>query len=421
MEKGGAEKSAMEKALSPITGVWQYLEKASEAHDAAVRISVYEDVMKKTGNEAEALHRALEVLNFNRRGNNPVVRIITATVPFLNAKLQGLDLMYRSGIRPSLDPMATNAEKLQQKTSLIRMGTLLGLSTMYAAAVMGNPEYENQNEEVRDLNWIIPGVGKFPIPFELGVLFKTIPEHIYRYYYGTDTAKDVQRVSQRALLDTLSFNPIPQAIMPALEAKANYSLFTQRPIVSAGMERLEPEYQMNAGTSKVAEQLGKLSGTSPMLIDHLIQGYTGTMGMYFNDLADAVFNQYSDVKKPSLPMEQMPIIKRFLVDPNAKGTTTTFYELKDAVDKAVATAGMLEKQGSPETEEFIRTHQKELSGKEYVQGINATLKEFTDASNAIRRAKDMTAEEKRAKLEEITKSQNEMLRGVYQAKKMFTE
>jgi hypothetical protein len=33
----------------------------------------------------------------------------------------------------------------------------------------------------------------------------------------------------------------------------------------------------------------------------------------------------------------------------------------------------------------------------------------------------MTAEEKKAKREEITKAQNEMLRGVYQAKKMFTE
>jgi len=420
-EKGGAPKTAMEMAASPFTGIWHYLEKASEAHDAAVRISVYEDVMKKTGNEAEALHQALEVLNFNRKGNNPLVRIITATVPFLNAKLQGLDIMYRSGIRPSLDPMSTNAEKLQQKTSLIRMGMLLGLSSMYAAAVMGNPEYENQNEEVRDLNWIIPGVGKFPIPFELGVLFKTIPEHIYRYYYGTDTAKDLQRVSQRALLDTLSFNPIPQAIMPALEAKSNYSLFTQRPIVGPGMERLEPEYQMNAGTSKVAEQLGKLSGTSPMLIDHLLQGYTGTMGMYFADVADAVFNQYSDVKKPSLPLEQMPVIKRFLVDPNAKGTTTAFYELKDEVDKAVATAGLLEKQGSPEYAEFIQKHQKELSGKEYVQGVNSTLKEFTDAANAIRRSKEMTADEKRDKLAEITKAQNQLLRNVYQAKKMFTE
>ena len=77
--------------------------------------------------------------------------------------------------------------------------------------------------------------------------------------------------------------------------------------------------------------------------------------------------------------------------------------------------------GSPEYPEFIKTHQKAISGKEYVQGINESLKEFNDAANAIRRAKDMSAEEKRDKILNITKAQNEMLRNVYQAKKMFMD
>jgi hypothetical protein len=80
-QKTGTQEG-MEKNLKPITGIWQYLEHATEAHDAAVRISVYKDVLAKTGNEAEALFRANEVLNFNRKGNSALVRVITASIPF---------------------------------------------------------------------------------------------------------------------------------------------------------------------------------------------------------------------------------------------------------------------------------------------------------------------------------------------------
>ena len=44
----------------------------------------------------EAGYQAIEVLNFSRHGSNPLVQFVTATVPFMNSRLQGLAVMARS-------------------------------------------------------------------------------------------------------------------------------------------------------------------------------------------------------------------------------------------------------------------------------------------------------------------------------------
>ena len=51
---------------------------------------------------------------------------------------------------------------------------------MYYALASGNDWYEEQDEEVRELNWLIPtpwGVPfKIPIPFEVGCFSKPCPK-----------------------------------------------------------------------------------------------------------------------------------------------------------------------------------------------------------------------------------------------------
>ena len=69
--------------------------------------------------------------------------------------------------------------KIQMRLA-IRAGTMVGFTAMYYALASGNDWYEEQDEEVRELNWLIPtpwGVPfKIPIPFEVGLLFKTLPK-----------------------------------------------------------------------------------------------------------------------------------------------------------------------------------------------------------------------------------------------------
>jgi hypothetical protein len=381
-------------------------------------MAVYEATLKETGNEAEAIRRAVEVLNFNRKGRSAIVRIAAAAIPFLNARVQGLDVFFRAGIRPFYDKNSTAYEKQVQKAMLIRGATMMALSTMYAAAIMGDPDYEKQEQETKDNNWLIPSLGiKLPIPFEVGVLFKTIPERIYRYSYGSDTSKDLGDAMKRALLSTFAFNPVPQAIAPLLEAQYNYSVFTQRPIVGEAMQNISPEFQVGPSTTKIAEYLGKQTGMSPIMLDHVYKGYTGTMGMYLADVMDAVFTAGSDNPKASQRFEQTPVLKRFLLDPDAKGQVSAYYDLKHSVDQTVRTINLLAKQDSPDLEKFVKENESMYGLKRYISVVDRHMQKL-NAEAAMIRSTPMPAAQKRKMLDEITDAQNELTSEIQVMRKM---
>ena len=58
------------------------------------------------------------------------------------------------------------------------------ITAMYYALVSDEPEYRARRREERDDNWMIftarglPPL-KIPVPFEVGVLFKTLPERLH--------------------------------------------------------------------------------------------------------------------------------------------------------------------------------------------------------------------------------------------------
>ena len=418
LRKKTKTESGAEKLFKPFTGVWNMLERGTEASDAATRMAVYEATLKETGNEAEAIRRAVEVLNFNRKGRSAVVRIAAAAIPFLNARIQGLDVFFRAGIRPFYDKNSTAYEKQVQKAMLIRGATIMALSTMYAAAIMGDPDYEKQEQETKDNFWLIPSLGiKIPIPFEVGTLFKTIPERIYRYSYGSDTSKDLGDSMKRALLSTFAFNPVPQAIAPLLEAQYNYSVFTQRPIVGEAMRNIAPEFQVGPSTTKIAEFLGKETGMSPIMLDHVYKGYTGTMGMYLADVMDAVFSAGSDNPKASQRFEQTPVLKRFLLDSDARGQVSAYYDLKNSVDQTVRTVNLLSKQGSPDLEGYIEKNISMYGMRGYVSSVDKQMQKLS-AQAAMIRSTPMPADEKRKMLDEVTRIQNDLTNEIQLIRKM---
>ena len=430
LRKKTGTKTGFESATSPFTFFWDALEKGTEASDAATRIAVYKATLAETGNEAEAIHRALEVMNFNRKGSSIIVRVAAATIPFLNARVQGLDVFFRSGIRPFLDGNATEQEKQVQKAMIIRGMTILSLSVMYAAAISGNPDYEKQEEETKDNNWIIPmGEGKtplkIPIPFEVGTLFKTVPERIYRSFFmadkeNRDTTEALHKSMKRALQSTFGFNPVPQIAAPLLEARDNYSVFTQRPIVGQNMQGISPEFQVGPGTSKWAEILGQQAGMSPMMIDHVFKGYTGTMGVYAADLLDAGIGAVSpsEVEKPSKRIDQMPIIKRFLADPEARGKITSYFDLKHQVDTTVRTINMLEKQADPNLPDYVEKNAQLFAARDFMNNLNKQMDDLQRQANMIRSA-PIPADEKQEMLREITKAQNLLVNDIRQIRNIL--
>jgi hypothetical protein len=400
--------------LRPFKSLWDGLEKGTTASDAATRAVIYDRVLAETGNEAEALYRALEVMNFHRKGGNTLIRILTATIPFFNARLQGLDLFYRAS---SGNMNNKDAAAIQRKFFMRGTG-MMALSVAYYLAVADDEEYKKQEQETKDNNWIIPALGiRIPIPFEVGVLFKVLPERITALLSGRDTAEDFGDSALRNFAGTFGFNPFPQAIKPLVETYVDYNFFTGRPIISEGLKDVSPEFQVGPGTTSTAEWIAGAFGASPMKVDHIIKGYTGTIGGYALEAIDSVSAQFSDTPKATKRFEQMPVVKRFVSDPEARGSVTEFYKLKDSVDTVVRTLNLLEKTGESEAYiKYLQENKGTFAFKDYIRDTERTMKQLRAARVAIR-SSSISGDEKRDALLQINRAESQITAEIQKVKK----
>jgi hypothetical protein len=312
------------------------------------------------------------------------------------------------------------------KAFIARSMQLLGLSTMYWYAVHDTDEYKELTQQERDNYWIVPGLEindkpfKFPIPFELGVLFKVIPERIAEYSMGNDTGRDFAKAMGRQVLSTLSFNPIPQFALPLVENAANHSFFTGQPIVGRGLEGVSPEFQASQNTSEFAKKLGKELGYSPIKIDHLIQGYTGVMGLYATQMLDSALATQGDPVNASKRFEQLPVVKRFFAGDS--GTLESYYELKKQVDEVTRTMSLIERSGNvKELKEFFQENKGFYALKGYVSSMDKNMKQLRDFRGQINNNTKMSADEKRDTITKIHDMEVKMTKNVQEIRKRFVQ
>jgi hypothetical protein len=400
LKRMAGEMTTAQKAVMPLRAMWDGLDKASTAADLSTRAAVFERVLEETGNEAEAIYQAMEVINFSRKGSSPIIQIFAAIIPFLNARIQGLDLLYRAGF----GRLASSTAVAQQKAFMLRSLALLGTTAMYYALVQDEEEWQRADQETRDNYWIIGGF-KFPIPFELGVMFKVIPERIMAYTMGDDTGEQVRESIARQVMGTLSFNPIPQAVLPLIEASSNYSFFLQRDIVGMGKKDLAPEFQISEGTSQIAIQLGQTLGISPMKIDYIIRGYTGAMGTYAITTMDSIIRSEDDATKATWRLDQIPVLKRFMISDLGAGTVNEYYDLREKLDEVVRTSNQLERTGNIEAlTEYLKENGQVLGMKDYIRDLDKDMKSLRESRLAINISR-MEPDQKRQSLDALRKAE----------------
>jgi cation transport regulator ChaC len=370
--------------------IWDGLGGLTTKSDGATRKGVFDAVykrMKDTIDErtgevytdaaalSEAAYQSLEVINFGRRGLSPMFRVVTSAIPFLNARIQGLDLIYRSfrGTYSAQDKLQ-EGETLDElknrifRRTFLRGGTIVASTMLYYLLVSDTEEYKEAKRELRDDNWLIPTpfdyTLKIPIPFEIGMMFKAIPERFIDLVLGEkvlgvkesvekDPFESIRRqVGTSANIPFLSGDISIQAIKPLFEAVTNRSAFTNTEIVPYYKLKREPGYQSSPQTNELARLIGEALNISPTKIEYVLNGYTGTLGGYVLDVVDSLTRTATG--SPYIPnnifsnptnFAQYPLIKRLVVD-NKKmgGLQQQFYELRGEVDSAVQTLNSLRKQ-----------------------------------------------------------------------------
>lgn len=132
------------------------------------------------------------------------------------------------------------------------------------------------------------------------------------------TAKKLLKPVYEQLPDIL-----PSALLPFIEATANYSFFKDAPIVPQYKKDMPAKLQYNGFTSGTAKKLGEMLGYSPAKIDHLIQGYTGSVGSGATGIVDILAGN----KRMDTSIENMPVFSGFMMTPYKNSATVdNFYK-----------------------------------------------------------------------------------------------
>ena len=413
--------------LGMFTSIWDALGNATTRSDAATRNAVYKDVLARTGNEAEANFQALEVINFSRRGANALARVLTATIPFLNARFQGLDVFYRAG-KGEYTANKELSRRQAIQSFVTRAGMLTALTALYYTLVSDDDQYKEQSEEIRDNNWIIPTASgvpvKIPIPFEVGLVFKTIPETILAATVGDKSSKEARDTIQRGIVSTLEINPLGvQAISPLVEASMNHSFYTGRDIVPYYIDaNVATGLQDRVSTTEMGKFIGSELGISPIKVDHVMTGYSGTLGGYVLSAVDAILRSEAvtgdeAAKMPALKIYEYPVIKRFFASEQGSGLRQDAYELYREINKVVTTSNKLKKEGRiEELNSYLSSKQHLLDLKSPVYNIKGKLDKSRRSRDAIMRM-DIDAERKREMIDDIDENINEMLKVIPALKK----
>jgi hypothetical protein len=307
------------KLKAGVLYAWNKYQEWGNKSEAANRMALYTQLRAEGKNHLEASFQARDLLDFSMQGSWPAFRFLTQTVPFLNARVQGLYKLGRDGVMPTsrmvystitgnplwdVDEKTGNLtekgkqQKLTDKQKAQQFSTVTGAAVLASIALYlmfkDDEEFKKREAWDRDNFWWfkLPGMDnalRVPKPFEIGA-FGTLAERTLEQIIDQGAeGKQFEESIRRMLGDTFALNPTPQMIKPLLDIYANKDSFTGAPIETAGMERLSKQERASDTTSPLAKALGGISNVfasvtgektelSPAQIDYAIKAYFGWLG-----------------------------------------------------------------------------------------------------------------------------------------------
>ena len=146
-----------------------------------------------------------------------------------------------------------------------------------------DPEYQNMPtaykigntmHRTEEGNWI-----RTPIPFDLGIIFMSMPVAMADYYY---TREPIFRDHMDAVGENLiKLNPfnLPNILSPKYDVDVNEN-YLGNPIVSDGMRRLPVNQRTRSHTTDLAKAVSEAAGKfgmewDPIALDYMLWNYTG--------------------------------------------------------------------------------------------------------------------------------------------------
>ena len=391
-------------------GLSQFVAKAEaiamEA-DAATRRAQYDSYIRQGLSQMEATVMSLESMNFNKRGLSPSVHFVSTMIPFFNSQLQGLDVLWRA-IRGDM-PMS---KRLDIQGKLLRRGSLvMATAVAYALLMQDDEAYKNARPEEKYGNFFIrvPGLDepiRFPVPFEIGYILKGIPEAIVNTMASKQGGEEAWKAFKSIAIQTIpggSSMMLPALIKPIIENTANYSFFGQRELETKREQGLLPQQRFRDNTSELSKEIGALVGYSPIKIDNLIRGYTGTMGLAAAQAVSFAMPEKLGPQEATKRLSDTPVIGSMFQPNDAGGIINATYERMEQIMEVKRTYDDMLKSGeTAEARAFLQENVNEIASASIAGNAKTQLAKVTQAMNAVK-ASSMSPEEKRATLDRLQK------------------
>ncbi|WP_052198397.1 LPD38 domain-containing protein [Pectobacterium fontis] len=375
--------------------------KVSEGAENANRVATYDAALKAGKSKAQAAFESRDLMDFSMQGSSSLVIGLSDMVPFFNARLQGMSKLGR-------------AIKDDPREVLKRGGYIAGLSLALLAMNWGDERYEELQDWDKDAYWHA-WFGdqhiRIPKPFEIGLMFGTLPERFARALGGEDTPGKFGKVMAHNFFETMAFNPIPQVTRPIIETFVNYDFFKGGPIEGMADKNVIAGARFNDQTSLLMREIGESTNLSPKMLDHIITGYTGTLGSYILGATNIIMRNLGDNgESASLRVDELPVIKAIFrgSDP-AKSTqfTEDFYQMMTKVNQINSTINDYRKQGRhDDANELLQDNREKLSQRKAFTATQKQVKQLNDQIELIRIDRILTADQKRERIDRLMAKRN---------------
>ncbi len=404
---GTGKTRILNELKNPPRALWRLLGEMAQFTELATRVGQYRVSRERGADMGKAAYEARDLLNYQRGGR--VSRAISKVNPFFNAQIQGVS----KGLRSMYHDGKVDAKSLARGMLYITLPSMLVTLWNY-----GDDDRRKKYLSIpawqRNLFWnIVVGEGddawilKLPKPFDLGLLFGSIPERAMDYLYADD--KKAFDDLGKSVLDAVSPEWGPLFMTLPLELATNYSFFRGGNIVPMSQERLDPRLQYGPYTAEWAKWAGERFGLSPRKLEYVVNNITGNLGKEVADLTDKVFRAMSGETRPAREWyQEVPGVSAFAVPAKAmKRWEQTFRDERDELDTILRSAKeVMETKGRKGlsrderralgAETAIKRVNRDFTGK---GGINELQREI----NKITVAKNLSSEEKRRRVDRLQK------------------
>lgn len=411
-----AKLNRFKNTFNSMESLVRSLEEVSRPLEESTRLAVFELARKKKIDMREAALMSREAtLDFMVKGAK--TRILNQAIPFFNSAIQGADKFFRE--------MHKNPNLWLKAISLVTIPTL-----MLWLDNKDNKKYQELPEWEKNAFWHFFAGDihlRMPKPYELGMLFGTIPERIASYLNDKDPKHIEKAIHEFYEVITPSF--IPSIMQPFIESFANRNLFTEIPIIPKRLERLPPEQQYFPYTSETAKKLGKMISkipnvgetkvASPIMIDRWVSFWTAGIGTNAINQSEKALRKIGILPpkiEPSKEFSDYPILKSFLGKKNytkQASSINRFYEESDKLEKINNQIKLLKKQNKSKEAQEISKKFNEVKFNQSKKIRRGLAKSHQMINNILEDNQNYTSEEKTILINEIIEQMVNVSRGFF--------